>query len=630
MRESASFRATFTESGPASFRTGMWKHGVPGPDERFTPMYPTIVAALEKAETKSKRIGITLLSHKKEVPPEHRSWAALANDARALAARLHARGVRENETVLLVFDTSFEFITSFFALQFLGAIPVPTYPPALFEKVELALGRLAHIGKAAGVETCLTNALFFPLLGELVRSVPTLRDIVAVDRLPSLDFPQPTFARVTPESICFLQYTSGSTDRPKGVVLTHDNVCSNLHVIGQGVRITRKDVAVSWLPLYHDMGLIGALMGSLFLHTPLVLMSPLAFLEKPGRWLRAISDYGATISTAPNFGYALCVKRTREQDRRGLDLSSWRLAMNGAEPVHHRTLVEFEREFAPHGFSGKAFLPVYGLAESALAVTFPDPGRDLRFAVVDRDQLANGHVVERRGSGTLAVVSVGKPMPGHRVYVADAQGQPVRDGEVGHIVLTGPSVMRGYYRDDEQTRSVLQRGFLWTGDLGFIKDGELYVTGRAKDLIVFRGRNYYAEDVERVVERIRGVRPGGVVAFSLPDEEKGTEATVLVCETTVQDDSVHAHLIDQIAGLVSEQVGLRLDEIVVVPPGTVPRTSSGKRQRGLTKQLYASGDLLKPNRTGALKAALIYARSRVGLWALQSRRRRRDPEGSEA
>jgi fatty-acyl-CoA synthase len=619
MADSATFVSSFPQS-VSGFRSAMWKFGVPGPDETFQPVHTTIVEALEAA-TRSRRAGVTLLPDKAG-NEERRTWATNAQDARKLAAQLRARGVRKDEPVLLVFNTSFEFITSLFAVMMLGAVAIPSYPPALFEKLELAINRLAHVAQAAGARTCLTNALFFPVLGELVRSAPTLRDIVAVDRLanePAEDFVP---VDVTPDDVCFLQYTSGSTDRPKGVVLTHKNVCANLHVIGQGIRVNRKDVIVSWLPLYHDMGLIGALFGSLFLQVPLVLMSPLAFLEKPVRWLRAISKYGGTISASPNFGYALCVKRIREQERRGLDLSTWRLALNGAEPVHYRTLVDFTREFGKHGLESSAFLPVYGLAESALAVAFPEPGLPVKYQVVDRSELANGKVVPRRGQGTLAIVSVGRAMPGHRIFVVDAEGNAVSESQVGHIVVRGPSVTKGYFRDAERTKSVLRRGLLWTGDLGFIVDGELYVTGRAKDLIIQRGRNYYAEDVERIVERIEGVRSGGVVAFSMPDEGKQSEDVIVVCETAVDDEKEQAALIDEIAGAIAEQVGLTIERIVLVPRGTIPRTSSGKRQRGVTRQLYESGKLLEPNRTGKLKAALIFVRSRLGLWSLATRRLR--------
>jgi len=621
MRESASFRATFPPSA-TGFRSALWKYGVPGPDEAYEPLHPTLVAALESAASLPKKYGVTLLADEEEDPPQYKSWAELVRDGRRLAARLAARGVKKNEPVLLVFTTSFEFITSFFALMMLGAVPVPSYPPAMMEKLELALDRLAHIARAAEVRRCLTSALFFPILGDLVRVVPTLEDVIPVERLVERggDEQLPE-VRIDEKDLCFLQYTSGSTDRPKGVMLTHRNVCANIHVIGQRAHINRHDVMVSWLPLYHDMGLIGAVFGSLFFQIPLVLMSPLAFLQRPIRWLQAITDYKGTITAAPNFGYALCVKRIRESERKTLNLRSWRLAMNGAEPVHHRTLVEFQKTFGPYGFSENAPLPVYGLAESSLAVTFPDPGSPIRYEVVDRSALADGHVVARRGQGTLAVVSVGKPMPGHSVLVVDAEGRPVGDGEVGHVVARGPSIMRGYYRDPEITKRILKAGALWTGDLGFLKDGELYITGRAKDLIIHRGHNYYAEDIERVVERVKGVRPGGVVAFSLADDDEQREQVILLVETGISDTKEHPALTSRIAEVVSEQIGLGVHEIVLVPPGTIPRTSSGKRQRTLARRLFVTGELSKQNKTGKLKAAFIYVRSRIGLWSLATRRR---------
>jgi acyl-CoA synthetase (AMP-forming)/AMP-acid ligase II len=352
-----------------------------------------------------------------------------------------------------------------------------------------------------------------------------------------------------------------------------------------------------------------------------------------------MTKYQGTLTAAPNFAYGLCAKRVRPRDRAGLDLSSLRLAMNGAEPVNVRTLRDFVEAFGSHGFSPSALYPVYGLAEASLAVTFPDlhaevksKGSDVgdyvRYLVVDRAELACGRVVEKAGQGTMAVCSVGRPVPGHEVLIVDDKGRPLKDERVvGHVIARGPSVMKGYFGDAEATDRVLRNGWLWTGDLGFHDKGELFITGRSKDMLIIRGKNFYAEDLERIVERIEGVRPGGAVAFGVYDEQRAADVAVMVCETKVDDEAKKQVLAGAVSEQVATQSGLVLDEVVLVPPGTIPKTSSGKRQRGLTRQLYLEAELV-PKKTGKLKLALVFARSGAGLLSLFKRRitNRREPD----
>jgi fatty-acyl-CoA synthase len=406
------------------------------------------------------------------------------------------------------------------------------------------------------------------------------------------------------------------------VLLSHRNLVNNIHAIGQALRINRSDVVVSWCPLYHDMGLIGVLLFSVYWRLPLVLLSPTAFLARPSRWLRAIDRFKGTLSPAPNFGYAMCVNRVGAEERAGLDLSSWRFAMNGAEPVNYRTLVDFEKLYAPHGFKMESLYPVYGLAEASLAVTFPRPGAGVRYELVDRQELANGRSVLSSGKAAMAVVSVGRAVPGHFVAVVDETGAPLPEREVGHVVVLGNSNMEGYFEDPEATGRVLREGWLWTGDLGYFADQNLYVTGRAKDLIIIRGRNIYAEDLERVAERVPGVRPGCAVAFgieALDGESGGTERAVLVAESRARDREER----DALAGLIrqrgSEFCDVELHDVVVAEPGTVPKTSSGKRQRSQCKQLYLANEL-KPARATRLGVGLIVARSKIALFLRRLRR----------
>jgi len=374
---------------------------------------------------------------------------------------------------------------------------------------------------------------------------------------------------------------------------------------------------VSWLPLYHDMGLIGTLLFPIYWRFPLVLMSPLAFLQRPSRWLWAVHRHRATMSAAPNFAYGLCVKRVRPAEREGLDLSSWRFTLNGAEPVNLRTVTEFTRAFAPHGFRAETMLPVYGLAESCVAVTCPTPGQPVRHETVDRARLVDGHAVPASGKGSMALVGVGGPIPAHEVKIVDEHGATLPEREVGHIVVAGPSLMAGYVNDADATAAVLRNGWLWTGDLGYFAGGHLFVTGRAKDLIIVRGRNHYAEDLERAAERIEGVRAGGVVAFAVYDEEKASDLVVLVCETRVGGDEARA-LVTAVRERVSEHCAVGVDEVVLAPPGAIPRTSSGKRQRSACRELYLAGTLGK-TRTGKFQLAMIFVRSRAGVLLSQAR-----------
>jgi fatty-acyl-CoA synthase len=352
---------------------------------------------------------------------------------------------------------------------------------------------------------------------------------------------------------------------------------------------------------------------------PAVLMSPLAFLSRPIRWLRAISEYGATLSTAPNFGYALAVKRIKPEDREGLDLSSWRVALNGAEPVHLGTMQSFRDTYAPYGFRESALLPVYGLAEASLAVTFATPGTPLHYEQVDRQRLVQGQAVPSSGKGAVSLVSVGAAIPGHGAVVVDSDGQPLPEREVGHIVATGPSLMQGYWQDPRATMAVLRDEYLWTGDLGYFAEGHLFVAGRAKDIILIRGSNYYAEDLEHSAEAVAGVRAGGVVAFGIYDEREAREAVVLVCETRETDREKRRWIAEQVAESVQEECGVAVDQVVLVEPGTIPKTSSGKRQRSLCKRLFLE-ERLVPERTGKLRLASVFLRSQAGHFLLHARK----------
>ena len=612
---SVAFRSIFPEEH-TDFRVKAWK----SPSAGFKPLYPTALHALAAAAKKAPRLGITLLPEVEGDATQFLSYASLWEDARRLAATLMAGGVKRGDRVLLVLPTSLEFVKCFFAVQMARAIPVPAYPPAALEKLEIGLDRLRHLGSDAGVTSCITNNALRPVLGQLVSGVASLENLWSVETLEARTKHSLASVRARATDTAFLQYTSGSTGNPKGVELTHGAVMANVHGSGVAGRIEPTDVTVSWLPLYHDMGLVSGLLMPIYWRTPLVLMSPMAFLMEPRRWLAAITEHKGTVSAAPNFAYSMCVKRVRPADRKGLDLSSWRVALNGAERVNHRTLVDFEATFGPHGFGSGTFFPAYGLAESTVTVTFPSRGEPFHTRLVNRAKLAEGIVEPATGPASVALVACGKPIPGHDVQVLDDKGKPVPLGTVGHIVVRGPSLMKGYWGKPDVTERVLRNGALWTGDLGFWADEGLYITGRAKDLIIVRGKNYYAEDVERVAERVPGTRPSGVVAFAVYDSDRAVDLVVLVVETREIDPKIRATMVAGLGERVQDFAGVRVDEVVLVEPGTLPKTSSGKKQRSLCRERYLN-QTLSVQRTGALKAAWIFARSTAGLVAMAARKR---------
>ena len=612
-------------SAAPDFRSRSWRCEEPAPGA-VEPLHGTLLSAWRSAARFGEDRGITLLADDPKLGESHRTYADLHAESRRVAASLRAAGIRAGDRVLVVLPTSFAFVTTFFGVMLAGAVPVPSYPPAAFDKVETALARLRHIADHCGAAACVTSGQLLPMLGELGLTVPSLRRMLTAEALASASDREASAPDLRPEDPAFIQYTSGSTGNPKGVVLTHRNVTANVHAFGVAFEINRRDVAVSWLPLYHDMGLIGSLLGSVYWRLPLVLMSPVAFLMRPARWLRAIHDHRGTLSAAPNFAFALCVKRIRAKDREGLDLSTWRIALNGAEPIHAGILRDFEATYGAQGFRPESMFPVYGLAESSLAVTFPRPGSPPRVVRVARDAMGFGaRVTLAEEDGAAALVCVGKAIPGHEVRIVGEDGAPLEEGRVGHIVVQGPSVMAGYYGAPELSAAALRDGWLWTGDLGFFHDESLYVTGREKDLVIARGKNYYAEDIERVAEAVPGVRPGGAVAFAVRQEndEGGAECAVMVCETNCDEaerEALSAKVIDAIA----DAIGLVVAEVVLVEPGTLPKTSSGKRQRGATRDRYLTGELVA-QRTSKLKLAMTVARSGLGFLAMMTKRLSQPP-----
>ena len=535
--------------------------------------------------------------------------------AQRCAAELGRRGVPAGGRVALMLPTSRAFFVSYAGILLAGAIPVPIYPPFRADRIEEYAARQSAILNNAEVCLLLTfrraeavAKLLRPRVHSLAEVADAEKLIEAADKAPP---PSPgalplhlTGSRARKGSdIALLQYTSGSTGDPKGVVLTHANLLANMRAVGEAVQLGPGDVGVSWLPLYHDMGLIGAWLTLLHFGIPLNVMSPLAFLTRPERWLQAFHKHRGTISAAPNFAYELCVRKIADKDIQGVDLSSWRAALNGAEPVNPETLERFANRFASYGFRREAQLPVYGLAEATLAVTVPPMGRGPLIDRVERETFASqGHAQPAAPDDETAIafVSSGRPIPRHEVRIVEDNGNEVLDRTEGFLWFRGPSATSGYYRNEKATEALLPLGpaitegeYAWvnSGDRAYRADGEIYVTGRVKDIIIKGGRNLYPHEVEELAARVEGIRKGCIVAFGLKDEGSGTEKLVVVAETRERDASQRAIIASSITDLVTQGLGLPPDRVELIPPGSIPKTSSGKLRREETKQLYLAGTL---------------------------------------
>jgi len=525
--------------------------------------------------------------------PESIPYSVLAEGAHALAAGLQSKGVLPGQTVAIMLPTSRDYLFSFFGILLAGAVPVPIYPPLRPSQLEDHLRR--HAGILANAESVLLITLEKAQgVAHLLKSqVDTLREVVTPEQLaaPGGEVIRPA---VRSEDIAFLQYTSGSTGAPKGVILTHADLLANIRAMGAAVRADSTDVFVSWLPLYHDMGLIGAWLGSLYFGMPLVLMSPLTFLTQPRRWLWAIHRHGGTLTAAPNFAYELCLSKLRDQDLEGLDLSSLRLAFNGAEPVSPNTVRRFSERFAAYGLRHQALAPVYGLAEAAVGLAFPPPERGLLVDRIRRDAFAaTGKAVPAADTdtdpGSLEFVACGQPLPGYQMRIIDAAGRELPERHEGRLQFQGPSATRGYLHNEQATLNLIDGVWRNSGDRAYVAGGDVFLTGRVKDLIIRGGRNIYPYEVEEAVGNIAGVRRGCVAVFGSVDPAAGTERVVVVAETRAVEDAARETLRHSVQGVSAELLGTPPDEVLLVPPHTVLKTSSGKIRRTAVRELFEAG-----------------------------------------
>lgn len=532
------------------------------------------------------------------------SFSALERASARYGGALQALGLQKGDRCGLILPQNEDFVLAFLGAIRAGVVPVPIYPPLGLGPMQPFLDNTRHIVAKSGARALLTTAPLKRLLGTVQAACPALEQVLAIEAIRESREPlRPPTLR--PTDVAFLQFTSGSTSRPKGVTLTHEALRANARcIMHDGLRADPDtDMGISWLPLYHDMGLIGFVLAPLFHQVSVTLLPSLLFLKRPASLLQAITRHRGTIAFQPNFAFALTVKRLRERDLEGLELSSWRVAGCGAEPIRPETLEAFADTLAKVGFRREALLPSYGMAESSLAVAFSELGEGLKTLSVDAERLtAEGHAfpIAADAPGAARLVSCGRAFPDHEIRVFsmdDAESAlPLPEGEVGELRVHGPSLMTGYWADPERTREALAGRYMRTGDLGFLHEGRVFLCGRAKEVIIVNGRNYFPQDLEWEAGRVVGVRKGSVVAFGLGDPSADRERVVVAFESSdaltgpgaaVRGDALCA----AVRRAVLEGLGLTLDDAVVLAPGALPKTSSGKLQRAATRALYEAREL---------------------------------------
>jgi 1-acyl-sn-glycerol-3-phosphate acyltransferase len=558
------------------------------------------------AERTPDRVHIHLREDDKETPIR---YGELLTASQRVGAGLRARGVSRGDTVAIMLRTETAFFPAFFGTLIAGAVPVPIYPPFRPDQIEEYARRQRAILRNAGARVLVTFPEALRVAKLLRGAVPTLEHVTTIEGLGETATGEAPLRGASGDP-ALIQYTSGSTGDPKGVLLSHANLLANIRAIGQALAVRPDDVTVSWLPLYHDMGLIGKWLGSLYHGVPLVLMSPLAFLSRPSRWLAAVHAHSGTMSAAPNFAFDLCVHKIADEDIRGLDLGSWRLAMNGSEAVSPDTIERFIRRFTPFGFKASAMCPVYGLAEASVALATSPIDRLARVDALVREPFERRREVrptDATNPHALRFVSCGRPLPEHQIRVVDASAQPLGERVEGHVQFRGPSVTSGYFRNPEATRAVMHDGWMDSGDLGYQADGELFITGRVKDIIIQAGRNLCAEEVEEAAGAAAGIRKGCIAAFGIHDPALGTERLVVVAETRERDRTRWDALRTGVLERVTAAIGVPPDVVVIARPGVVLKTPSGKVRRSAIRDAYVRGTLGRRHSLVVQQARLIIA-----------------------
>jgi fatty-acyl-CoA synthase len=548
----------------------------------------TLITALERVR-EAPETGMRFLGPGGE--ERYFTYMSLYAEAERRAAHLSGLGFMKGDRLVLMMAEAQEFVTSFLGCVIAGIIPAPISAPMATKAGEHFLATAARIIDDAGAKALLTTESSKPFAEQALSRASEDARLIMTEEAFAGDPPPFDRRQVGPEDICFLQYTSGSTTAPRGVMVTHANLMANaVAFLGpRGLNAGPHEMGISWLPHYHDMGLIGFILAPIIMNRHVVILPITSFARDPRVWLKAIDKYRGTISYAPNFAYAQVVKRLRDSDLDALDLSCWRVAGCGAEPIHAPTLRSFADRLAPAGFRAEAFLPSYGMAESTLAVSIHQHGSPLRIDRVDVESLKLGKArpaIENNGR-VSEIVSCGCPLPDHQVAIINEEGMALAEREIGEVSVLGPSVARGYFRNPEATAETWRDGWLRTGDLGYLADGELYICGRSKELIIIRGANYYPQDIELAARDLPGIKRGNLVAFGVNDGRE--ERLVILAEAEAREE--REPLRQAIASRIRESIGLEVYRVALVPVGALLRTTSGKLQRRKMKRLYEQGEL---------------------------------------
>jgi fatty-acyl-CoA synthase len=564
----------------------------------INPNHDTISSRLQRsASTNDNGKGIIFVDRKENEIKW--SWAQIWERACRSASHLRSQGVKNGDSVGIILPTGIEFMDSYFGCQIIGAIPIPLYPPVRLGRLDEYISKTVAMFEAANIQFLISNKRTGRILGQVVVKLPNLvghfkaQDLIQTSPIDTFNF--------NTDQLAMAQFSSGTTVKPKPVGLTHKQILSNvdaiLHHIPLDDGIEQK--GCSWLPLYHDMGLIGCIFPALSAGADLVLISPENFLAKPAVWLRSISKHKCTVSPAPNFAYALCLERIKDSDLSGCDLSSWWFALNGAEPIASHILRDFSARFGQWGFPATALTPVYGLAEAALAVTFSDPKKSYSSLLFDRQKLSLGEAVSCQSDAhAVEMASVGKALNGFEIEIRNEKGMAVPQGTVGNIFAKGPSIMWGYL---DGTENPVENGWLKTGDKGFLFKDELFISGREKDVIILNGANHSPHDIEQALDQITGVRTGCVAAVSDITQD-GEHLIVFVEFRTIEPD-----LAKKCSEAILAATGLRASAIILLDSGTLARTSSGKIRRHETLRQWKEGILSPPDTVSPyfLTSALI-------------------------
>ncbi len=588
---------------------------------RVEPLPPIPAAATAKtlievldwhAAHHSERPHLTYLQDGME--PATLTYGELSQAAREVAAGLLARKINRGDRIALMLPTGTDFFIAFFGVLYAGAVPVPIYPPARLSQLEEHVQRQSGILRNCGARLLITTERGKTLAASIKPHAPTMEDTVSAADLNSA--PSAVKLVVADErETALLQYTSGSTGDPKGVILSHANLLANIRAMGEAMHGDSTDVFVSWLPLYRDMGLIGAWLGSLYFGTRLYIMSPLTFLAHPESWLWAIHRYRATLSAAPNFAFEMCASKIQDNDIKALDLSSLRMVANGAEPVSAASIRHFNERFSPYGFRREAMSPAFGLAENAVGLTFPPPGRGPMIDRVDRLALSRDGIARPAADddpNPLELVGCGRVLPAHHIRIVDKKGDEVGERVTGRLEFQGPSATSGYFENEQKTRDLFRDGWVDTGDQAYLAGGELFIAGRIKDIVIRAGRHYYPQELEEPISQLPSVVKNGVVLFGTADRATGTERIVVAVEANTDDQPTLDLLRQSIREMSASILGQPVDDIVIGAPDTIPRTENGKVRRSAAKALYENGKL------GAPRRSLSEQRIRIGLRAVMA------------